>query len=46
MSADPAYRLIAANVKLGKGVRIFGFTNAEYFVTFQANRKSYARSFS
>jgi UDP-2-acetamido-3-amino-2,3-dideoxy-glucuronate N-acetyltransferase len=25
--ADPAYRLIAANVKLGKGVRIFGFTN-------------------
>ncbi len=28
MSAEqPAYRLIADNVKLGKGVRIFGFTN-------------------
>jgi acetyltransferase-like isoleucine patch superfamily enzyme len=25
--ADPTYRLIAANVKMGKGVRIFGFTN-------------------
>jgi acetyltransferase-like isoleucine patch superfamily enzyme len=28
MNVDPpAYRLIADNVKLGKGVRIFGFTN-------------------
>jgi acetyltransferase-like isoleucine patch superfamily enzyme len=28
MSAEPpTYRLIADNVKLGKGVRIFGFTN-------------------